>query len=445
MAASIRGVLEEILPADSILPHGELDRWRIRFGGKEVPEAVLAPATEEEVARVLEKASQEGWKVLPAGLGSWLGGGGGTEATLFLSTRRLDQIHEYEPADLTFTAGGGFPVRMLRERTSAHGQWLPLDPPGSLRGSLGAVAALGMGGSLRHLYGTPRDHVLGLTLVSGDGRILSWGGRVVKNVAGFDLTRLTVGSWGALGVVTSVSVRLFPVPERDLTLVVPGQAARELLPLARAMALSPLPLAGVDLVAPCDGISWGEADLDAVLVLRLLGSRAQVAEMESRVLREMPRVLGALRRLDGEGSRRFHDGMDGWERGCALVVRLCLLPSSLNVLLDEAEEMKELASGLGVNADTRLSAHLGAGILRVGISKLPEEESSLAAWVTHLRKARSRLENQGGSLTLSSGPDSLMREVGPWGSGEPSASLMARIKNQFDPAGILAPGRFGLG
>ena len=436
---------------EALVPDGELECWRTGQGQQGLPAAVLAPSTEEELARVLARAGEEGWRVLPAGLGRWLEGGGPSDVSVVVSTRRMQEVHEYEPADLTFTAGAGLSFPGLRKTTEPHGQWLPLDPPGGLVGSLGAAVALGIGGPLRHLYGTPRDHVLGLTLVAGDGRILRWGGRVVKNVAGFDVTRLSVGSWGSLGVVTSISARLFPIPEAEVTLIIQGGKVSVLLPMARAMALSSLPLAAVELLDPLEPRGSGPAEdggeaAGPGLVLRLLGSHAQVAEMEARVRSDLSHEVGCVRRLDGETSQAFHGTLNAWEEGADLVARLCLLPSELGTLLDEAEELRTLVSEASSppGAGMRLSAHVGAGVLRVAVSKLPEGEGGLDPWVSSLRSLRARLEERGGSLTLSSGPSALLREVGAWGAAGEEKALMAGLKAEFDPQGILAPGRLGL-
>ena len=451
MSQAIRALLENMVAPEALVPNVEMERWRTGEGEEGLPAAVLAPSTEEELARVLARASEEGWRVLPAGLGTWLEGGGPSNVTLVLSTRRMQVIHEYEPADLTFTAGAGLSLAALRDITEPHGQWLPLDPPGGFEGSLGATVALGTGGPLRHLYGTPRDHVLGLTLLSGDGRILRWGGRVVKNVAGFDLTRLSIGSWGSLGVVTSVSARLFPIPEADLTLCIRGPDVSALLPTARAMALSSLPLAAVELVNPLglrgpgSAAAGGEPD-GSGLVLRMLGSRAQVAEMEARIGSDLHNEAGIPERLEGEKSRAFHRTLSVWEDGTDLVARLCLLPSEMGTLLDEAKELGALASRTAAAGapQLRLSAHVGAGVLRVAVSGLPEGEDDLDTWASGLQTLRGRLEESGGSLTLSSGPSSLVRKVGVWGASGEEKEIMAGLKAQFDPGGILAPGRLGL-
>jgi glycolate oxidase FAD binding subunit len=445
----IRALLESMVAPEALIPAGEMERWRTGEGEEGLPAAVLAPSNEEELARVLARASEEGWRVLPAGRGTWLEGGGPSKVTLVLSTGRMREVYQYEPADLTFTAGAGLSLSALRDITEPHGQWLPLDPPGGFEGSLGATVALGTGGPLRHLYGTPRDHVLGLTLVSGDGRILRWGGRVVKNVAGFDLTRLSVGSWGSLGVVTSVSARLFPIPEADLTLCIRGPDVSALLPAARAMALSSLPLAAVELVDPLEMRGKGSARAGGQagapgLVLRMLGSRAQVAEMEARIGSDFQNEAGSLERLEGGESRAFHRTLSAWEDGADLVARLCLLPSELGTLLDEAKELGALASTAAGDSRVRLSAHVGAGILRVAVSGLPEGEDDLGAWAWGLQTLRGRLEESGGSLTLSSGPSSLVGKVGAWGAWGEEKEIMAGLKAQFDPMGILAPGRLGL-
>ena len=300
------------------------------------------------------------------------------------------------------------------------------------------------------MYGTPRDHVLGLTLVSADGSVLRWGGRVVKNVAGFDLTRLTVGSWGCLGVVTSVSARLFPVPEADTTLLIRSPNVLDLLPVARAMALSPLPLAAVELLDPLEATEPISAAVDGAVVspglaLRLMGSQAQVAEMKARIGSEITQQGMSLNRLEGDRSRAFHETLNGWEDGGALVVRLSLLPSGLETLLEEVGELKSLmAHDPAMSARLRVSAHVGAGIVRVVVEELPKGGGTLSAWASALRQLRSRLELAGGSLTISSGPGDLIKTVGAWGEIGEEREIMRGLKRQFDPEGILAPGRLGL-
>jgi glycolate oxidase FAD binding subunit len=438
MRDKVRSLLADLVSPGSLLPEEEGERWAVE--GRP-PAAVVAPAAEEEVGLVLERASREGWVVLPAGHGRWPQGGGAVAADVVISTRRIRNVVHYEAADLTFTAGAGISLGSLAEATGAHGQWLPLDPPGGHHGSLGAAVATGVGGPLRQWFGPPRDHVLGLTLVSGDGRVLRWGGRVVKNVAGFDVTRLCIGSWGALGVITSVSARLFPLPEVDVTVMMDGADAPSLLPLARALSLSPLPLAAVELLDPLGGIREGGGER-AALVVRLLGSRTEVAAMEERIRHE-PGGGEALRRLEGGESRGFHRRQQAWEDGAHLVFRLAALPSQMGQVLDLLGEWE---APLGWQQGRRdggmgMALHVGAGILRVAVTKIPQEGGGLEDWIQAVRRLRGRVEELGGSLMLSSAPPSLMRKVGVWGGAGRVDAILVALKRQFDPHGILVPGR----
>ena len=442
MNGAIAGALREFLPAEALLPDSASASWP---PGSVAPAAFVAPTSLTQTARLMERASREGWRVLPAGLCTWLAGSGASEVDLVVSTRKLRSLTAYEPADLTFTADAGIPWGVLHEATKTNGQWLPLDPPGYGQGSLGALVATGVSGPLRHAYGAPRDHVLGVTMVSGDGRILNWGGRVVKNVAGFDVTRLSTGSWGALGVITSVSARLFPIPERDLTILVGAPSAEDLLAAARGMALSPLPFSAVELLDPVEAVRprLDSEALGAALALRITGSEAQVREMEARVVRELSGGTGG-----GEGpvlflrdreSVGFHDALSRWEDGIPLVLRLSTLPSQMAALL---KEVRDLAPLMGLSArESRVAAHVGVGVVRVGITPGPVEEDVLGALARGLIELRGRLEMAGGSLTLSHGPRALVKQVGAWGETGPEAALMKGLRDVFDPAGILLPER----
>jgi glycolate oxidase FAD binding subunit len=433
MTPSIRQELATLVPAETLLPEGRGEGWP-----RDVPHpsVCLEPEHEEEVALILERASREGWRVYPSGAGSWLHGRGAPEVDILLSTRRLQAMEIYDPADLTFTAGAGILFGELQEATRANGQWLPLDPPAAQKGSLGGLVSTGVSGPLRHAYGSPRDHILGLTMVTGDGRLLRWGGRVVKNVAGFDVTRLTIGSWGTLGVITSVSARLFPLPEEDRTLLFTGPSAEALLPAARQIALSSLPFSTAELIDPLDS-----SRAEAGLALRLLGTQAHVDELEARGREELSGWAAAERgvvTLESEESRRFHETQGCWEEGAPLVLRLSLLPSKMEWLMTRSRALLE---EMGSESEGRVALHLGWGVLRIAFDELPSEGKAMTGIGQLLSTLRSELEEKGGSLILSEGPRGLLRSVGPWGSLGTEAGLVAGLKREFDPKGILAPGR----
>lgn len=434
MSDSILEVLAGVVGAEGLLPQDEASAWR---ASDRAARAAVFPGSTAETAAVLALASREGWTVVPAGLGSWLGGGNPVDADVVLSTRRMKGMVEYEPADVTLTAEAGLPLVELEDITSAHRQWLPLDPPGARAGSLGGMVSTGVAGPLRQSYGTPRDQVLGLTLVTGDGRVLRVGGRVVKNVAGFDLTRLSIGSWGTLGVVTTVSIRLYPLPDRDVSIVLGGAGWGEVHQAGRVLAGSSLSLGALELLDGVEGIG-GEGTGPYVLV-RLLGSASEVEEMERRV-RQMVQGLSA-KRLEGPESRGLHRSLTEVEHEAGMVLRVALLPSRL----ERGRELLEgFLAGVGIGTGgVRTATHLGSGVTRVVVAPTEEDHSEAgmpsAGGILALREA---VEREGGTVTVSFGPPDVVREVGAWGDTGALAGIQRDLKREFDPAGILSPGRF---
>jgi len=177
----------------------------------------------EDVRRLatdVAAAARDGRSVRIAGGGSWLRAGRPVQDAPVLSTRGLAGIREYVPGDLTLTAGAGTPLSDIQRAAAEHGQWLACDPLGVPDGTLGATIATASYGPLATHYGTPRDLVLGLEFITGSGTVARAGGRVVKNVAGYDLSRLMIGAWGTLGVVTEISLRLHARPEAERSLAV---------------------------------------------------------------------------------------------------------------------------------------------------------------------------------------------------------------------------------
>jgi glycolate oxidase FAD binding subunit len=445
MTSSLRREMSSLVSDDGLLPEEPPFGWP---NDVPPPAVHLAPGSEEEVAAVLERASKEGWRVLPCGAGTRLEGVCVQEVEILLSTRRLGGMTFYEPADLTFTAGAGIPFGDLQETTGRHGQWVPLDPVGWEKSTVGGMVATGASGPLRYAYGSPRDHVLGLTLVAGDGRILRWGGQVVKNVAGFDVTRLCIGSRGSLGVITSVSARLFPLPEEDRTLLLVGPSMEALLPVARALFASSLPFATLELIDPLGTVWMGDgpgAGPGAGVALRLLGTRPQVEEMDARGRELIADWEGEARRVEvlgAEESRRLFHGVSSWEEGADLVLRLSLLPSRADTLVAKGRTLQEELSRL-VGGDVRMALHLGWGVLRFALSGSELAGGNLDPIVKALSELRRELEGEGGSLALSRGPAVLVQELGSFGRIGGEGEIMAGLKREFDPQGILPSGGWG--
>ena len=381
------------------------------------------PESVEEAAAIVRAANEAGTRLLPAGLQSWLGAGGWTRpADVTVSCARLGAVRHYEPADLTLTADAGLGLAELDDILRPNGQWLPADAPGAGAGTLGGLVACGVSGPLQGRYGALRDNVLGLDVVTGSGRVLQIGGRVVKNVAGYDLVRLFTGSRGSLGLITSVSVRLFPRPEADLTLCYAGDIA-EIVELARTVCTSPLPVAAVEVE---------RADGDAVCAVRLLGGAGEVEDVRARLAGLVGRE--PEQSLPGDESDAFHRERTEWERGSAVVARLAALPDRLGRTCEHALALASALGG-GVVADAvqgvaRVRAAAGGG--------LGADAVATDAVVGALSRAREAMEAVGGSMTLSQAPAEVAARVGWTGGGGGGAALGNRIKDLFDPASVLA-------
>lgn len=231
------------------------------------------PSTATEAAEIIREAAAAERVLKLVGAGTWLTAGHPVSAGAALSTKQLAGITSYRPEDLTLSAGAGTTLAELEEATRAHGQWCPLLPWGDDRGTIGATIATATTGPFAERLGRPRSLVLGLECVDGTGRIIAAGGRVVKNVAGFDLTRAVTGSWGTLGLITQVHLRLRarPIVDESWTVDVPADARQSI----RAFADGPFaPLACVNVAA--DGTPASSQD-DRMWIVRLGGNEAHVA------------------------------------------------------------------------------------------------------------------------------------------------------------------------
>ena len=428
-------LLSERLSKAQVVEGFETERWAVC--GR-VPQAVVFPESDEQVAEVLSLSCEEGWHCVLGGRGSWLQGGQPPQAVdVLVSCERMSGVSAYEPADLFIEAQAGVALDELERRTSERRQWLALDPPGGDRGTLGATLAVGTAGPLQTSFGSPRDQLLGATLVTGDGRVLNLGGRVVKNVAGFDLLKLVAGSWGTLGMITSATIRLHPTPAVDRSLLFGGSDAASGAALACRLAQTPISLAAVEFLVPGEEESGASAPSPLVAV-RILESMDAADEAE-RIVSER---AGAqpVQRLEGEQSAAIFANVRAMEEGAELVMRLSLLPARLPELVEITARLGDLydpTAGWGM----RLAAHAYTGVLRVMIAKVSRGEGWLDRANALLGDLRRSLETEGGSLVMSQGPPEILDALGAWGEPGPAARFTEGIRAAFDPASILARGR----
>ena len=382
------------------------------------PGSIVAPSSSEEAAAVLQLASEQDWRVECAGGGTQAYGNRRTRADIILSTRRLTGVVEYEPNDLVIGVQAGMSLATLARTTRQHGQFFAQDPAANEQSTIGGVLATARSGPLRLTQGTPRDHALGLDVVTGDGRILKLGGRVVKNVAGYDLVRLLVGSGGTLGLITSAYLRLKPIPQADETMVVAAQGAEPLLEISEYIISEMLEAAAIELIAP------GILGSDWTLLVRLSGNRESVADARARIAERSPRQESAQPQV-------WHR-LQEVELAATTTVRLADLPTRLAATLQLADK---LVTRAGVPAQTMV--HAGDGIVRLYFAECDQEALAFA-----IGEARSVMSVTAGTVVTHSRDGELMRRVDAFGEVGPAQFLMTRLKQIFDPAGVLAPGRF---
>lgn len=389
---------------------------------------IAAPRTLDEVRDLMVAANREGWRVRPAGSGAALPPAFVDDSVdLVITTGRLKAVQRYSPADLTLTADAGVTLATIETTTGESGQWLPLDPPARPRRTLGGVLATGDNGPLHAGFGSPRDHVLGLTLVTGDGRVLVLGGQVVKNVAGYDLVKLTVGSRGRLGIIVGATVRLHPVPAQDVTLLFQAPGLADGVGLARALAAAHVHIAALELVAPGTGLEgWDDSRTiaehgGATVAARVLSSAESLADTE-RILTD---AAGRQpdHRLDGAASARWFSRLEEAGGPTDAVVRVGSAPSRLVDLLDLCDGAE------------RVAAHVAGGTVRAFYEDATDPSGTLAT-AAALGTLRDRVADMEGSLRVVRIGDV------PWPRPEPAASPAVReiidgIIHAFDPAGVL--------
>ena len=353
-----------------------------------VTKEVARPATQEDLARTLGEAAAAGKAVVPVGGGRATAMGGVTErCDVELHTTRLDRVVEHAPADMVITVEAGITLEALQAALAKSGQFLPVDPFNSPGHTVGGLLATGWSGPLRLRFGSARDFLIGIRVALPDGTLATAGGRVVKNVSGYDLMKLHHGALGSLGVIVAASFKVFPRPLHDVTV-----ESRGGWDAARAALATPMAPCAVELFS------------DGRVLSRYLGSRDAVNHVVGGLA--WPQVDRGV--WDEHARRSF----DRWAR--------IAVPRS---------ELRHVVTSLGKDAEWWASP--GAGV---------------AHWrftgVDAAIDARRMAESVGGSLVLLAAPDDAKQQVGAWGSPPATLEVMRRLKDAFDPGHVMNPGRF---
>jgi glycolate oxidase FAD binding subunit len=418
------------------------------------PAVAVAPASAEEVAAVLRFASRHHLTVVPAGGFARQGIGGVPERVdIVLETRRLAALEHYDPGDLTLGAGAGMTLTALEEKLAANQQFLPVQSPRAEVETVGGLLATAASSPLRHGYGGLRDYCIGVSFVTGDGRVAKGGGRVVKNVAGYDLMKLLIGSFGTLGVIVSANFKVFPRPRQTATFACDFASAEEAIQFRDRLlrsALSPVgleiaspraqeylretpPVRDVDHVEPQAPVELGAGSWR--VLLRAAGSDAVLAryrrELGSAISEEM---AGDAEAVFWRQLLRFEEAVLARHRN-AMVVNLSLPLSAVAGALAAAERALD---------NSFLPAAVGrfaAGSLAIAFLPLLVDPPSAMQYVAAVSAFRGALPRDA-SAVVTQCPREAKLHFDVWGTSPTDRESMRKVKRALDPAGVLNRGRF---
>jgi glycolate oxidase FAD binding subunit len=389
------------------------------------PDWVVEPATTVEVARLLQVCSERGLRVIARGSGSKLGWGNPPRALdLLLSTSRLNRVVEHAAGDMTATVQAGCTIADLQSHLARGGQRLALDPMWPNRATVGGVLATNDGGSLRAAFGSCRDLLIGITVALADGTVARSGGKVVKNVAGYDLPKLFIGSFGTLGVITEATFRLHPIPVAAQTLSFKLPAVDQLGLVLSACQECSLLLSAVQIELATD------APEPRLTLLAEATAAGALADKVARITAAM-QAAGAKAEPDSRSNPfearhcLYDDTYDG------AVCKVTCLPIAW---VELASAAVHIASSLDVGF--RLVGQA------VGVGTIAFRSSEAEPLVSAVQQMREKLESLSGTLVVQQGHDAVRSSIDAWGTPGDTLPLMRRIKHQFDPIGILSPGRY---
>jgi FAD/FMN-containing dehydrogenase len=443
-----------------------------------LPWAVVFPQETEQVSEVVRLASKEKWGLVPWGSGSKISmGNPPARLDLVVCTTQLNKIIDMDTANLTVTVQAGVKFRHVQSSLASEenrcyipledpvtlssegpvcsdrentGCFVPMAPPYSDSATFGGTVATNAGGPKRLLYGMPRDIVLGVRYVAPSGNIIGMGGKTVKNVSGYDMCKLMIGSMGSLGILCEMTLRLLPLPERLTTSLSTFSTLSEASRFVDRIFESPLLPAAVEitnsrayeLLAPEEPARL-EGNGYAVVVA-LEGAQEAVGRMESEIA-EMALASGAKENIDLQ--EQAH--LQFWDAYSNLVPRSSgkypdPVSFRLNYAISNYVEVLELIDSLASDnqLDHMLLAHAGCGVSFVHFSAEPNDLKAADGIALVAEKLAERCRSIGGNLVLERANPDLKKRLPVWGLSRDDLIVMKRIKEEMDPSGICCPGRF---
>jgi glycolate oxidase FAD binding subunit len=430
------------------------DRDKLRayaLDGKR-PKVIISPSTKEEVSKILAYAHQQRLTVIPMGNGTQIGMGGIPKGIdIVLLTRRLNRITDCDSENLTLSAESGITLSQIQKRLAEEGRgyFLPLDPPFTDKATLGGIVATNSSGPKRYLYGTARDLVTGMKTIFPNGDMIVSGGKTVKNVSGYDMCKLMIGSFGTLSIICEITFKLLPLPEREASLLVPFKNLEEADDFVQEITHSQLLPASIEtlnalavsrmkyrVLLPDDGSYLVAIGLEGVAE----SVERQISEMIDRgkkhgVLEVMP--------LNSEKHQAFWKSLRDFSKGLAPKYP-DLIALKSNFLMSKSGPMmrsyEKIAKGFGISC--AIISHSGNGILYTYLLTDLNGRSKTEAVMKLIKKLTAEAVKNEGNLVIEYSPLLIKKKVDPWGKSRGESLIMRRIKKQIDPRRILNPGRY---
>ncbi len=416
------------------------------------PKVIVFPQTIDQVSKVVAYANQEHLAIIPRGNGTKIGMGGiPKKVDLILSTSRMNRITDNDCENLTLSAESGITLSEVQKTLEkiGKGYFLPLDPPFTDKATLGGIIATNSSGPRRLLYGTARDLIIGTKAVFPNGDIVVSGGKTVKNVSGYDMCKLLIGSYGTLGVLCEMTFKLLPLPEKEATLLLPFAKIEEANDLIRELRGSQLVPSSIEILNATAvrktnfSISM-PSNGNYMVAIGLEGVKESIDRQVSEIseMGKKHAVLGAVT-LDSDKHRAFWVAVRDFSGGVAREYPNVIVLKSNFVMSKSGSMMgsyERITGEFGI--DSAFISHAGNGILYSYLLAGKNLRSKVESFVELIGKLTSEAVGNGGNLVVESAPLLIKKQVDVWGSSRNDYPVMRRLKEQIDPVGILNVGRF---
>jgi glycolate oxidase FAD binding subunit len=422
--------------AGALLPEEQLGQYAV---DGHTPKAVVMPDDVEGLSKVVAFAAQEKLSVTPWGGGTrMVQGNPPTRVDIIVKTTNINKVTEHYESDFTLGIGGGATLTSVRDYLAQKGQYLPLDAPLPDEATIGGILATNTTTPRQLMYNLPRDFVLGMKVVQSDGAITGFGGRVMKNVSGYDIGKLYIGSWGTLGIIVEATLRLLPMPKAGETLVASYGTVADALNAGKAVVSMNFTPQSVEVVT-------GEAlnilptgvvknDATAALLVSVSGWPSAVTRMTEECSKLLSGAQGLERITDDSALWQSVTDL-GWMKdgGANVALRASVLPSKL-------EEAIAALDALAVNGSrSGMVVGPGYGGLRSLVWAGADSPDSVREYTATVR---SEIEKLGGYMFMESCPLEAKEGIDAWGEVPGGLGVMKRVKAELDPDGIFNPGRF---